>query len=82
MMMTARKTSLMGKKVYSFPNKSPNMQVVTRYAEPYQPTESRVWNSSVMRGIAVAMMVLSCLKVQLVVGRKQGFLDGDEDMKS
>ena len=33
-------THLMLKKVYSFPKKSWNAQVVRRYAEPYQPTWS------------------------------------------
>ena len=36
-------------------------QMVRRYDDPYQPTSLRASNSSVMRGIAVAMMVLSYL---------------------
>lgn len=35
------------------------LHVVRRYAEPYQPTSLRALKSSVMRGMAVAMMVLS-----------------------
>jgi hypothetical protein len=35
------------------------MQVVSKYEEPYQPTSPRALNWSVIRGIVVAMMVVS-----------------------
>ena len=36
------------------------LQCVSRKAKSYQPMSSREWNSSVRRGMALAMMVLSC----------------------
>lgn len=59
MVMVARKTALMLKKVYSRPKMSCSAAVVSRYELPYQPTSLRLRNSSVMRGIAVAMIELS-----------------------
>lgn len=56
----AMKTGLMLKTVYIFPNKSWKVQLVSRYAVPYQPMSSTEWNSLVIRGTAVVMMRRSC----------------------
>jgi hypothetical protein len=46
-----------GKKVYSRPHRACVAAVVMKNAEPYQPISWRLWNSSVMAGMAVAMIV-------------------------
>src|SRR6202012_1319100 len=72
------------KYVYILPNEGCREVVVSRYEEPYQPTSSKLLNTVVMRGIAVAMMVLSSAitKVERVRpgvsrgrGRRVAYLD-------
>jgi hypothetical protein len=46
-----------GKKVYSLPQSACVAAVVMKNAEPYHPMSCRLWNSSVIAGIAVAMIV-------------------------
>jgi hypothetical protein len=46
-----------GKKVYNLPHSACVAAVVMKNAEPYHPMSCRLWNSSVMAGIAVAMIV-------------------------
>jgi hypothetical protein len=55
-----RKVALMLKQAYSFPNTSWKAQLVSRYAVPYQPISLAELNSSVILGMAVEMMSLSC----------------------
>ena len=55
------KVHFTGSKVYNLPKKSWKLQVVRRKALPYHPMSSTLLNSEVMVGIAVAMIVWSCL---------------------
>lgn len=59
--MATKMTSFTEKTLYTVPNINWNAQVVRRYAEAYQPTASSAPNSSVILGIAVAIMILSWL---------------------
>lgn len=55
--IASRKVVLREKYLYDFPHVDWKPPVVMKYAEPYQETSARLWNSSVIRGIAVAMML-------------------------
>jgi hypothetical protein len=57
--MAKRKTVLVGKNENSRPKRSCVAQPARTYALPYQPMSSIEWNSSVIFGIAVAMIILS-----------------------
>lgn len=46
-----------GKNVYNFPHVACVAAVVTKKAEPYQAMSSRLWNSSVILGMAVERIV-------------------------
>lgn len=59
--MARTKTVFAGAKAYAFPKTSWNEHVVNRYALPYHDTSFSEWNVSVMRGIAVEMIRLSCI---------------------
>ncbi len=47
------------KYLYAFPQVDWKAPTVKKNADPYQPTRSRPWNSSVILGMAVATMVIS-----------------------
>lgn len=53
----ARKVIFRGKYLYTFPHVDWKPPIVINVAEPYQDTSLRVWNSSVILGIAVATIV-------------------------
>ena len=55
-----RNTHLVENSAYSLPKNSCRHAMVTRYAEPYQPTSSIEWNSSVILGMAMPTMERSC----------------------
>lgn len=57
MRIVTRKVVFRGKYLYAFPQVAWKAATVKKNAEPYQPTWSREWNSSVMRGMAVATIV-------------------------
>lgn len=59
MMIAMRYVHLMLKYVYTFPKDGGRDVVVSKYADPHQPTSSSELKTGVMRGMAVAMMVLS-----------------------
>lgn len=54
-----KKTHLVGYSVYSLPHIICTAASENRYELPYQPTSPRDWNSSVIRGMAVARIVSS-----------------------
>ena len=55
----SRNVPFNGKYLYPFPQVDWKEATVKKNAEPYHPTWSRELNSSVIRGIAVATMVMS-----------------------
>lgn len=57
MKIDMRKLVFNGKYVYAFPHVDWKLPRVMKYAEPYHATSSSLWNSSVIVGMAVAMMV-------------------------
>lgn len=57
MRIPSRKTCFTGKYLYAFPHTDCVAAKGKNMTEPYQPTSSRLWNSLVMDGIAVVMMV-------------------------
>jgi hypothetical protein len=57
--MLIKNELLSGKYLYALPQVDWNEAIVRKKAEPYQPTWSREWNWSVIRGIAVATIVMS-----------------------
>ena len=55
--MHVKYTALMGKYLNALPHSDWAAATVRNSAEAYHPTSLRLWNSSVILGIAVAMMV-------------------------
>lgn len=57
--MAVRKVIFNGKYLNALPHVDWKEPRVRKNADPYYPTRSRPWNSSVILGIAVATMVMS-----------------------
>ena len=57
--MVRRKTVFRSKYLYAFPQVDWDDATVMKKTEAYHPTSSRLWNWSVMGGMAVARMVMS-----------------------
>lgn len=55
--MATRKLVLRGKYLYTLPHVDWKAPIVMKYAEPYQDILSRLWNWSVILGMAVATIV-------------------------
>ena len=57
MTMVSMKVLFKGKNLNALPQVDWKAAPVRRKADPYQPIELRLWNSSVILGMAVAIMV-------------------------
>jgi hypothetical protein len=64
--MAVMKDGLIGKSLYTLPQEDWNEAKVRKNAEPYHPIRSKLWNSSVMRGKAVAKIV-SAMSIENIV---------------
>ena len=57
MRIPRRKTSFTGRYLYALPHTDCVAAKGKNIAEPYQPTSWRLWNSFVIEGMAVVIMV-------------------------
>ena len=73
--IATRKVVLRGKYLYAFPHVAWKEARVRKNAEPYQPTWSKLWKSSVILGIAVATMVCWRWENLLVVLERKDRVD-------
>ena len=55
--MVNKKVLFRGRNLKAFPQVDWKAALVRRNTEPYQPIKSRLWNSSVILGMAVATIV-------------------------
>lgn len=68
------------KYLYTFPHDVWKAATVKKKADPYHPTWSRLLNSSVIRGMAVATIV--CCSLDIFLCSKRGFQRLDHQIKS